>query len=542
MMGWLAERHTTNAKIRRMESALTLTIVRLQRPLAFAAALVVFALASQAQPTLAQAPTLPVRANLVVVASSVPDPAIGTACTLNVEPVSNGRFNCRVRVECGSRIAYGAGTAGLNTCLVAGDGALVVHDLRSDDGDPALSLVVRPRSVTASVSTDTWRMALSLSPFQPAAAQAAAVPVVVPTAAVAPSARQSRVSDCLVQDQHGVVSVRCGAVSARCSRVARLDTRSESDPQGAQVALEAHSCPLGDRAVVAVVLDRAGTRQVQGVAPLSDRPSTPRLQRVQGAELVVTAPLGALPVDPNALQSGAGRQVVVVTWLDASGSQWQSAIHAASGVGTNLGTFASCSGSAAAANDRATCLTLRPHQATCALTHRWTLAVRPPLVDETQRGLHAFHFGSIVADPLTGILSESTTCDLPFELVTSIHPNDYFSLGDPGETYSHDLDGLLRFQQLGTVINASHRDFATALRAAGARNARWEVRNESASIYVDYTVDYLPQPGRCPGPVVGLAAAHSGPQWLITYDHVGGPRAEPIQRTDPRLSVNQCVD
>ncbi|MBK6578202.1 MAG: hypothetical protein IPG17_18780 [Sandaracinaceae bacterium] len=50
-------------------------------------------------------------------------------------------------------------------------------------------------------------------------------------------------------------------------------------------------------------------------------------------------------------------------------------------------------------------------------------------MDETQRGLHAFHFGSIVADPLTGILSESTTCDLPFELVTSIHPMDYYSLG-----------------------------------------------------------------------------------------------------------------
>jgi hypothetical protein len=525
-----------------MKSILALTIVRLQGPLAFAAALAV-ALASQTQSTLAQPPTLPLRTNLVVVASSVTDPAIGTACTLNVEPASNGQFNCRVRVECGSRVAYGAGTAGLNTCQLAGDGALVVHDLRSDDGDPALSLVVRPGSVTASVSTDTWRMALSLAPVQPAAVQQAAVPVgVAPTTTVAPGARQARASDCLVQDQRGVVSVRCGAVSARCSRVARLDAHSDSDPHGAQVAMEAHSCSLGDRAVVAVVVDRAGTRQVEGVAPLSDRPAQGRLQRVQGAELVVTAPLGALPVDPNALHSGTGRQVIVLTWLDASGAQWQSAIHAASGVGTNLGTFATCSGTAAAANDRATCLTLRPHQAACALTHRWTLAVRPPLVDETQRGLHAFHFGSIVADPLTGILSESTTCDLPFELVTSIHPMDYYSLGDPGDTFSNDLDGLLRFQQFGTVINASHRDFATALRAAGVRNARWEVRNESASIYVNHGVDYLPQPGRCPGPVVGLTASYNGPQWLITYDQAGGPRAQPIQRTDPRLSVNQCME
>lgn len=521
-----------------MESTLTQNIVGLLGPRMLAVVFVVVALASQVQQAQAQPTSQPRRTNLLVTASSVSDLAIGTSCALTIEAAAVGSFNCRVRIECAGRVVYGAGTSGFNMCHVERDGALAVRDSRSDDGDPALSLVDRGGAVTISVSTDTWRMALSTAPVQTVGVPAG----VVPSTAIAPGARQVRVSDCLVQDQQGVVSVRCGAVSARCSRAARLDAHSDSDPHGAQVALEAHSCPLGDRAVVAVVLDRAGTRQVQGVAPLSDRPSTPRLQRVQGAELVVTAPLGALPVDPNALHGGTGRQVVVVTWLDASGSQWQSAIHAASGVGTNLGTFASCSGSAAATNDRATCLTLRPHQATCALTHRWTLAVRPPLVDETQRGLHPFHFGSIVADPLTGILSEPTSCDLPFELVTSLHPNDYFSLGDPGETYSHDLDGLLRFQQLGTVINASHRDFATALRAAGARNARWEVRNESASIYVDYTVDYLPEPGRCPGPVVGLAAAHGGPQWLITYDHAGGPRAEPIQRTDARLSVNQCVD
>ena len=288
---------------RRMESTLTQNIVGLLGPRMLAVVFVVVALASQVQQAQAQPTSQPRRTNLLVTASSVSDLAIGTSCALTIEAAAVGSFNCRVRIECAGRVVYGAGTSGFNMCHVERDGALAVRDSRSDDGDPALSLVDRGGAVTISVSTDTWRMALSTAPVQTVGVPAG----VVPSTAIAPGARQVRVSDCLVQDQQGVVSVRCGAVSARCSRAARLDAHSDSDPHGAQVALEAHSCPLGDRAVVAVVLDRAGTRQVQGVAPLSDRPSTPRLQRVQGAELVVTAPLGALPVDPNALHGGTGQ-------------------------------------------------------------------------------------------------------------------------------------------------------------------------------------------------------------------------------------------
>lgn len=122
-----------------------------------------FALASQSLSASAQRFSLPLREHLVVTTSDSAAAPAGAFCVLSIVTVPHRSYNCRVRIECGGNVTYGDGTSGLNTCRAEQDGVLTVHDPRDDDGDPALSLLVRGNgaSVIANVWSGTWRVAFA---------------------------------------------------------------------------------------------------------------------------------------------------------------------------------------------------------------------------------------------------------------------------------------------------------------------------------------------------------------------------------------------
>lgn len=68
--------------------------------------------------------------------------AVGERCTLRVSPVPRGTYNCRLRLQCGARLVYGAGASGYTRCAVDGAGPVRASDPRTtgEEGDPALTL------------------------------------------------------------------------------------------------------------------------------------------------------------------------------------------------------------------------------------------------------------------------------------------------------------------------------------------------------------------------------------------------------------------
>lgn len=487
--------------------------------------------------------------------SNLASVATGSACTIAITPVQSGQFNCRLAIDCGSSRIYGAGSSGFNVCVSGADGSVTVSDPNFNDGDPGLMLVlVRGRPATALLWSDTWRISLNES--------ASATPPTVSTPAAregaagrgaglpstAPSVGAQRVpyaSDCTASDQSGRVSVQCGGTTVACSRAATADAPRLADPERSPTRVELHSCVVGNRSLIALVSVQGRTRRVAGVAPITDRTGPGPLVRVQDVDVEKTAPLGPLPIDPNTENNDQARRVAVITWLDRAGTQWQSAVDTTGGATGNLGTFASCTSEAAANNNPTVCLRLRAHQPACALTHRWTLAIRSEPSEGTidwalaqdapeSRLQSPFRFASIVADPITGLLSEPIMCELPFEGITSLHTLDYQRAEETGDAQS---------RALRAVIDASHGDFATALRAAGTASVRWNLVDGEPSIAVDYGFDYLPAPDRCPAPVVVVYSRGLEPvRWLVTYDRSTTPHAERISPSDLRLTVNMCLD
>lgn len=97
----------------------------------------------------------------------------GEACTVTVEPrgTSPSRSgNCRVRVRCGRRFLYGAGTSGWNVCEVDDELAPVgARDPRADDGDPTLDLDLRAGTLRIGDvrGERSERIELTLEPVSP---------------------------------------------------------------------------------------------------------------------------------------------------------------------------------------------------------------------------------------------------------------------------------------------------------------------------------------------------------------------------------------
>jgi hypothetical protein len=103
------------------------------------------------------------------VATILGEPAVaaGDACTVTVEAAPpGGTSNCRVRVDCGGRLLYGAGTTGYASCSRGQAGGLVGRDdmPTSSGGDPTLDLDVAAREVilTDQTSRGTWVVQLAL--------------------------------------------------------------------------------------------------------------------------------------------------------------------------------------------------------------------------------------------------------------------------------------------------------------------------------------------------------------------------------------------
>lgn len=104
------------------------------------------------------------------VASVLGEPAVavGDACTVSIAAAPRGgNANCRVRVDCGGRYLYGAGTTGYALC--SGPPAALVgrDDLpTSSGGDPTLDLDVSAREVILTDQTirGTWVVQLAIDP------------------------------------------------------------------------------------------------------------------------------------------------------------------------------------------------------------------------------------------------------------------------------------------------------------------------------------------------------------------------------------------
>src|SRR5947209_4246550 len=66
--------------------------------------------------------------------------AAGAACHVRVSPVSSPRYNCRVQVDCGGEMLYGAGQGGFTRCAVEDSVPIAALDPwpSSEEGDPML--------------------------------------------------------------------------------------------------------------------------------------------------------------------------------------------------------------------------------------------------------------------------------------------------------------------------------------------------------------------------------------------------------------------
>ena len=99
------------------------------------------------------------------------EPRNGTSCLITVTP-TEGRFNCRIRIECGPRILYGAGTSGRNQCTIhPGRGApsLVVSDTdRTDQNtDPVLELNIPDGPLTLRGTVEGGRYEITIDSLTP---------------------------------------------------------------------------------------------------------------------------------------------------------------------------------------------------------------------------------------------------------------------------------------------------------------------------------------------------------------------------------------
>lgn len=91
---------------------------------------------------------------------------VGETCSVTVEPVHTGPFDCRIEVRCGDRILYGATPeTGFARC----GGKTIVRDtgFSTRDGDPSLELDFTARRVTIEeqLGLGTQRVEIELPPL-----------------------------------------------------------------------------------------------------------------------------------------------------------------------------------------------------------------------------------------------------------------------------------------------------------------------------------------------------------------------------------------
>lgn len=70
----------------------------------------------------------------------------GEACAVEVTPVNDGMFDCRVAVRCGDQVLYGDTSTGYNFCGPV-PSRVVDANFTRDDGDPRLELDLASGSV-----------------------------------------------------------------------------------------------------------------------------------------------------------------------------------------------------------------------------------------------------------------------------------------------------------------------------------------------------------------------------------------------------------
>lgn len=95
-----------------------------------------------------------------------PGVAVGSACTVDVSPVTSGDHNCRIRVRCGGRLFYGDKNSGFNVCdLKEGRvGRLVDERPSSQDSDPMLDMDLAEDTVTVADDAEpAWKLTIDLT-------------------------------------------------------------------------------------------------------------------------------------------------------------------------------------------------------------------------------------------------------------------------------------------------------------------------------------------------------------------------------------------
>jgi hypothetical protein len=97
-----------------------------------------------------------------------PSPAaVGGTCTIDVGP-GDGPFPCRVRIDCGGNVLYGAGSTGYTECTLDGSGGVIATDPNTSDvgNDPQLTLSVTGGTAMLNDISPAgpWVMVLSFPP------------------------------------------------------------------------------------------------------------------------------------------------------------------------------------------------------------------------------------------------------------------------------------------------------------------------------------------------------------------------------------------
>ena len=93
-----------------------------------------------------------------------------SATSACVRPTPSDEHNCRVRVRCGTSIAYGEGSGGFNQCLLEGSTVLSAHDkgATDEDNDPRLDMDLARGTVEVSdTGLSPWSLKIQLAPAKP---------------------------------------------------------------------------------------------------------------------------------------------------------------------------------------------------------------------------------------------------------------------------------------------------------------------------------------------------------------------------------------
>ncbi len=107
-----------------------------------------------------------VRTGKVMKLEGTPGVAVGSACTVDVSPVTSSSHNCRIRVRCGGKLFYGDKNSGFNVCALkeGSIGRLVDERPSSKDSDPMLDMDLAEDTVTVADDAEpAWKLTIDLT-------------------------------------------------------------------------------------------------------------------------------------------------------------------------------------------------------------------------------------------------------------------------------------------------------------------------------------------------------------------------------------------